>query len=132
MNLLAERKAYATDLWAKYEIGELVEDEIKDDIQEKPFTEGLIVFVDGLHPQCPKTVAVELLQSSGVQLAFMHPKKKGISSTHIRLNTPDDAIKICDYFDANHIVQANEKDKVGDAQDSRTSACLKLKLLQGR
>ncbi|KAL9539506.1 hypothetical protein MBANPS3_010216 [Mucor bainieri] len=131
LNLLAERKAYATDLWTKYESSEQVEEEIEEQIDEKPFTEGLIVFVDALHPQCPKTVAVELLQTSGVQLAFMHPKKKGLSSTHIRLNTPEDAIKICNYFDTHYIVQETEKDKVGKAQESKTFACLKLKLLQG-
>ncbi|GAN02342.1 hypothetical protein MAM1_0020d01785 [Mucor ambiguus] len=131
LNLLAERKAYVTDLWTTYESGEQAEAEMEEEVDEKPFTEGLIVFVDGLHPQCPKTAAVELLQTSGVQLAFMHPKKKGLSSTHIRLNTPEDAFKICNYFDTHHIVQETEKDKVGNAQDSKTSACLKLKLLQG-
>lgn len=132
MKLLAERKAYATNLWTKYENSEQVEQDVEEEIEEKPFTEGLIVFVDGLHPQCPKTVAVALLQTSGVELAFMHPKKKGLSSTHIRLNTADDALRICDYFNTHHIVQETEKDKVGKEQDSRTSACLKLKLLQGR
>ncbi|EPB87113.1 hypothetical protein HMPREF1544_06039 [Mucor circinelloides 1006PhL] len=131
LKLLAERKAYATNLWTKYENSEQVEQDVEEEIEEKPFTEGLIVFVDGLHPQCPKTVAVALLQTSGVELAFMHPKKKGLSSTHIRLNTADDALRICDYFNTHHIVQETEKDKVGKEQDSRTSACLKLKLLQG-
>ncbi|KAK4515981.1 glucose repression mediator protein [Mucor velutinosus] len=131
LNLLAERKAYVTDLWTKYESGEQVQEEIDEEVDEKPFTEGLIVFVDGLHPQCPKTIAIELLQTSGVQLAFMHPKKKGLSSTHIRLNTAEDAIKICNYFDTHYIVQEDEKDRVGNAQGSKTSASLKLKLLQG-
>lgn len=129
--MLAERKAYVTELWTKYESSEQAEEDVEEEIGEKPFTEGLIVFVDGLHPQCPKTVAVELLQTSGVQLAFMHPKKKGLSSTHIRLNTHGDAIRICDYFDTHHIVQETEKDKVGNAQDSKTPASLKLVLLRG-
>lgn len=131
VKLLTERKAYVTDLWKKYE-NEEIEEDVEEQVMEKPFTEGLIVFVDGLHPQCPKTVAVALLQTSGVQLAFMNIKKKGLTSTHIRLNTPEDAIKICDYFSAHHIVQETEKDKIGKEQGGKTFDCLRLRLLQGK
>lgn len=116
VELLAERKAYATKLWEEY---------------EKPFTEGLVVFVDGLHPQCPKTTAIALLQTSGIQIAFMNIKKKGLASTHIRLNTPEDALKICDYFNTHNIVQETEKDTVGKEHETKTPDCLKLQLLQG-
>jgi hypothetical protein len=130
VKLLAERKAYVTDLWTKYANEEIQED-VEEEVAEKPFTEGLIAFVDGLHPQCPKTVAVALLQTSGIQIAFMNIKKKGLTSTHIRLYTPEDAIKICDYFSTRHIVQETEKDKVGKEQESKTFDCLRLRLLQG-
>ncbi|CEP11816.1 hypothetical protein [Parasitella parasitica] len=130
MRLLSERKAYATKLWNEYQ-KEKKEQNIEQEIEEKPFTEGLIVFVDGLHPQCSKTVATALLQTSGVQIAFMNTKKKGLPSTHIRLKTPEDSIRICDYFSTHHIIQETEKDTAGKEQESKTADCLKLRLIQG-
>ncbi|KAI8638901.1 hypothetical protein BD408DRAFT_350956 [Parasitella parasitica] len=128
--LLTERKTYVTSLWNEYQ-KEGTEENMEQEVDEKPFLEGLIVFVDCLHPQCPKTVAIALLQTSGVQIAFMNVKKKGLTSTHIRLKTAEDAIRICDYFSTHHIIQETEKDTTGKEQGSRTTDCLRLRRIQG-
>jgi hypothetical protein len=113
-------------MWEEYnnQKMEIVED-------EKPYTEGLIVHVDQLHPKCPKTAAISLLETSGVKIAFMNTKKKGLSSTHIRLKDPKDAIAICQYFDTHPTVQETEKDIVGKQQETKTFDCLKLRVLTG-
>lgn len=100
--------------------------------EEKPYEEGIIVFVDGLYPQSTRATATTLLQTSGVTIAFMNIKKKGLSTTHIRLKSPEDAKKICDYFNQEHFtVQETEKDTAGKQQESKTCDCLKLRLITG-
>lgn len=99
---------------------------------EKAFEEGLIVFVNGLHPQCARTTATALLQTSGVDIAFMNNKKKGLPTVHIRLKNQEDAKKICDYFEKHPIVQETGKDSVGKEQETKTMDCLKLRLLAGK
>ncbi|GAA5797853.1 hypothetical protein EDC94DRAFT_385647 [Helicostylum pulchrum] len=131
VNLLSTRKREIKQLWddfyEKYPEGEF----FPEKKAKKMFEEGLVVFVDGLHPQCAKTAASTLLQTSGVDIAFMHNKKKGLASTHIRLKTPEDSKKICQYFGKNHLVQGSAKDVIGKEHDTKTFDCLKLRLLKG-
>ncbi|CAO3632433.1 unnamed protein product [Mucor hiemalis] len=97
----------------------------------KSYTEGIIVFVDGLHLQCSKTIATKLLETSGFKIEFMNIKKKGLSSTHIRLSDPDNARKMCDYFTQHHVVQETGQDTNGQERDTHTFDCLKLRVIRG-
>jgi hypothetical protein len=126
--LLNQRRTSIKQNWEEYNSQkvEIVEED------EKPFTEGLIVHVDQLHPKCPKTTAIALLETSGIQIAFMNTKKKGLSSTHIRLKDAEDAVVICQYFDTHPTVQETEKDKTGKLQETKTFDCLKLRVLTGK
>ncbi|KAI8987663.1 hypothetical protein BDF20DRAFT_832571 [Mycotypha africana] len=102
-------------------------------VKTDEYPKGVIVFVDNLHLQCPKTIALKLLESrADVKIPFMGVKKKGLASVHIRLNTADDAQRICAYFNEQHaIIQENEKDTTGTEMDERTGSCIKMRLLQG-
>lgn len=100
--------------------------------QSKPYREGIIVFVDGLHLQSSKTSAIKLLQISGVNIEFMNTKKKGLSSTHIRLKDADDARKICHYFTQHHVVQETGQDTTGQEKDAPSFDCLKLRIIGGK
>lgn len=126
--MLNQRRASTKKLWEEYNTSK-IETVEKD---EKPYTEGLIVHVDQLHPKCPKTTAIALLETSGVQIAFMNTKKKGLMSTHIRLKDANDAIAICQYFDTHPTVQENEKDKTGKQLETKVFDCLKLRVLTGK
>jgi ribosomal protein L14E/L6E/L27E len=123
--LLGQRRASTKQLWEKYNNDKM---EMKD---EKPYAEGLIVHVDQLDPKCPKTTAIALLETSGIEIAFMNAKKKGLTSTYIRLKDAKDAIAICRYFDTYPTVQENEKDKTGKRLETKTFECLKLRVLTG-
>ncbi|OBZ81359.1 La-related protein 6C [Choanephora cucurbitarum] len=124
--LLNQKKIATKRLWDEYNQGQQVEGE-----EEESFTKGLIVHVDGLHPQAPKTTALTLLETSGVKIAFMNQKKKGLTATHIRLDRPEDAQKICQFFDVHAIVQETEKDSQGKEQETKTSECIRLRILTG-
>lgn len=100
--------------------------------EKKAYTEGIIVFVDGLHLQCAKTTAIKLLQDrSNIKIDFMNTKKKGLSSTYIRLNNSNDAKEICNYFNTHHIIQETGQDVIGKEQEIHTFDCLKLRIIQG-
>lgn len=111
---------------------EAVEVEEKEKVEEKGYTEGLIVFVENLHPASPKTTAIALLETSGVSIAFMNVKKKGLTTTHIRLKSPEDAKAITEYFTQHHIVQETDKDKTGKEMDTQTFDCIKLRVITGK
>lgn len=132
LELQSKRKREIKELWDKfyeeYPDGEYAPEKKP----KKMFEEGIIVFVDGLHPQCAKTTALALLQTSGVKIEFMQAKKKGLGTTYIRLKTPEDAKKICEYFDKHPTVQETGKDTTGKEQETKTFDCLKLRLLTGK
>lgn len=133
--VLEERKAALKKLWddyhQQYPDGQDEEAYYQEAEKEKGYEEGLVVFVDGLHPQCARTTATALLQTSGVEIAFMNTKKKGLQTVHVRLKDVDDAKKLCEYFDQHHIIQETGQDTVGKEQATKTRDCLKLRLLEG-
>ncbi|KAI8087685.1 uncharacterized protein B0P05DRAFT_635404 [Gilbertella persicaria] len=126
--LLNEKKTAVKRAWDEYNQDQQQKEEGKT---SKPYTEGLIVYVDSLHPQSPKTTAMALLETSGIKIAFMNTKKKGLTGTHIRLNHAKDAQKICEYFDTHPVVQETEKDKIGKIQETKTVDCIKCRVLTG-
>ncbi|KAI7901904.1 uncharacterized protein BX663DRAFT_512782 [Cokeromyces recurvatus] len=134
VELLEERKGYFKRVWDEYNAEENKEEEEesnkKADIKVKDHRTGTIVFVDGLHPKSPKTIAISLLETSNIKIEYMSPKKKGLTSVYIRLRNNEDATQICDYFMQHHfIIQQDEKDTKGEEQESRTNECIKLRLL---
>lgn len=132
VELLGKRKQEIKQLWdnfyEEYPDGEYVQEKKV----KKNYEEGIVVFVDGLHPQCSKTTAIALLQTSGVNIEFMNIKKKGLATTYIRLKSPEDAQKICEYFDVHPTVQETAKDTTGLEQETKTYDCLKLRVLTGK
>jgi hypothetical protein len=128
-HLLANKKRDIKQLWddfyQQYPDGEITAK------KTKLYQEGITVFVDNLHLQSPKTNAITLLQSrTGIDIAFMNMKKKGLGSTHVRLKTPEDASKLCDYFNTHFIVQESGKDTVGKEEQTRN--CIKARLITGK
>lgn len=136
LQLLNERKQHVKSLWDKYKQEEekdqtSLDVETPANVNELGYKKGIIVHVDNLHPNAPKTIAIKLLEQSGISIAFMTPKKKGLTSVHIRLGTPEDAIRICEYFDANFVIQETEKDTTGEKTPEKTSECLRLRIIKG-
>lgn len=134
--MIEERKSALKKLWddfySKYPDGHYEQEyHPVEEKMEKTYEEGLVVFVNGLHPQCARTTATTLLQTSGVNIAFMNTKKKGLQTVHIRLKNQEDAKKICDYFDQHHIVQETSQDTVGKEQEMKSRDCLNFRLLAG-
>ncbi|ORE01704.1 hypothetical protein BCV72DRAFT_309775 [Rhizopus microsporus var. microsporus] len=129
-----ERKQWIQSLWQEYNNKQQQENSSKMELdkEETTFKKGVIVFVDHLDPKCSKTTAIELLQTSGVSIAFMTPKKKGLTSVHIRLESPEDAQRMCDYFENHPTIQENEQDKVGKASKEHSAETLKLRVLKGK
>ncbi|KAG2208152.1 hypothetical protein INT47_010514 [Mucor saturninus] len=136
LHVLEERKAALKKLWEdyhqQYPEGQGDEAYHQEAQEEKGYEEGLVVFVDGLHPQCARTTATALLQTSGVEIAFMNTKKKGLQTVHVRLKNREDAQKLCAYFDQHPIMQETGQDTVGKEQASKTRDCLRLRILEGK
>ncbi|KAI8358547.1 hypothetical protein BD560DRAFT_455763 [Blakeslea trispora] len=128
--LLNQKRIARKRLWDEYNQAQQKEEE-EEEVPAESYVKGLIVHVDGLHPQAPKTTATALLETSGVKVAFMNQKKKGLTATHIRLHQPEDAQKLCQFFDVNPIVQETEKDKEGKVQETKSSDCIRLRILTG-
>lgn len=95
------------------------------------YQKGVIVFVDNLHPGCSKTTVAQLLKTSGVSVAYVTPKKRGLPSVHVRLNHSEDAQKLQAYFEEHPTIQETEKDIVGKSTDKHGTDTLKLRILQG-
>jgi hypothetical protein len=103
-----------------------------DTPKQLDYTPGIIVRVSKLHLDSPKTVVVKLLEKSGSKIAFMKPKRKGIDSTFIRLETPQDAIKLHGYFESHHVVQKHGKDETGDELDASSHETVSTKIIEGK
>ncbi|KAI9282761.1 hypothetical protein BY458DRAFT_497296 [Sporodiniella umbellata] len=96
------------------------------------FKKGVIALVQNIHPNSSKTTAIELLQTSGVQIEFMANKKKGLDRAHVRLGNSEDAQQLEEYFQGNPTIQETEKDKIGTASAEHDISTLKVRVLQGR
>ncbi|KAI9487129.1 MAG: hypothetical protein EXX96DRAFT_474925 [Benjaminiella poitrasii] len=140
--LLNKRKKDYKQVWDEYneehkeELNKktkiMIDKQEEEEEQEDNSETGTIVFVDGLHPKCPKTTAIALLETSTVKIEYMSPKKKGLTSAYVRLGSSEDAKKICNYFmQQHHVIQQDEKDKTGQKQETRTSDCIRLRILTG-
>lgn len=151
---LNKKKDEFKELWSKYNAAQM--DVEKDEshsgkkrpnVEQEPaakkkktddtpkqldYTPGIIVRVSKLHLDSPKTVVMKLLEKSGSKIAFMKPKRKGIDSTFIRLETPQDAIKLHGYFESHHVVQKHGKDETGDELDAPSHETVSTKIIEGR
>ncbi|KAI8886624.1 hypothetical protein K501DRAFT_243756 [Backusella circina FSU 941] len=158
---MSKKKEEFKELWSKYKTEQMDEDtdeanqesttvkrhiaeddpaeipaakkpKMEDTKKELDYTPGVIILVNKLHLDAPKTVVTKLLEESGVKIPFMKPKRKGMDSTFIRLNTPQDAIKLHNYFESHHIIQQDSKDATGKEADNASHETISTKIIQGK
>ncbi|KAG1147654.1 hypothetical protein G6F37_005508 [Rhizopus arrhizus] len=135
-----ERKKMIRELWQEHENKRRQEEAVEQNETKRSkgekdntveYQKGVIVFVDNLHPGCSKTTVAQLLKTSGVSVAYVTPKKRGLPSVHVRLNNSEDAQKLQAYFEEHPTIQETEKDTVGKSSDKHGTDTLKLRILQG-
>ncbi|KAI9030663.1 hypothetical protein CLU79DRAFT_694856 [Phycomyces nitens] len=149
------RKAYVKEQWAEYNAS--IEDTRKEDLenkhqqpqkpqqlqqaqqQRKPelpekidYVKGIIVYVGNIHPKSSKTVISKLLEKSGVSVPYIG-RKKGLDYCHARLNSPEDALELTQYFNNHPIIQETHTDTSGKpADENDSSQTVKLRVLTGK
>ncbi|KAL1929556.1 hypothetical protein VTP01DRAFT_1694 [Rhizomucor pusillus] len=105
--VMSERKEALTKLWRKYEGN----NDVVEPASKKPRTDsnkqeeqgsttyqkGVIVVVSNIPPKTSKTSLKLSLEESGVAVPYTN-FKKGATTCHARLNSPEDAQKVVKYF----------------------------------
>ncbi|KAL5636411.1 hypothetical protein ACGC1H_000394 [Rhizoctonia solani] len=82
------------------------------------FPPGILVFVKRLHPETNKTTLKTLFGRGAPNGVEYIDFQKGIDSAHVRLRTPEDAMRLANYFSEQKFVQKDGLDDAGQETEA--------------